>query len=593
MRRRRGWRTAILLASILCVVCVASLLVYRGGIGVLERRADEELTYKTSAGQASVQDRVEQIVVVLEVLSGQEHNRSILAKDPDDEIGKALRTTLGQRDLFTELSCLDRTGEVVASSRYEDVGTTARVPPEVQRALIDGGRAHFAREGRCLTVTVPVHYQFDELELIGFIRAKAEFKTLLVDEDVSLSRITSSEGEVLAERAFPRAHTASSGRLVDHVHTFGSPDLATRAVPIVFPPGSNDPHWTMEVAECGLDLLVEASVLQRMVLLLTSGTAGLVLALVLLFSIFEGRLIDRLAERARELGILNEKLDRSRADLVKAARIAGMSEVATGILHNVGNRLNSLTTAAHQVDRALPAAKVSDLQHLVGFLQREEDEFAVSIRSHSKGGAFLTYLSELTRELEADHVRARNELGCVQSSIDSIQAIVSSQQQLVTRSSFREPTAPCDLMEGALVISDQVLGSSSGLRVERDFEAMPDVLIDKHRVIEILVHLVNNARHALEAARPALPVLALRIQALEDRKVRLQVTDNGVGIPAENLVKIFHHGFSTRPAGNGFGLHAAINTARELGGSLGAESAGPGLGSTFTLELPWMPLPTP
>ncbi len=558
---------------------------------MLEERAEEELTYQVYECRASVQDRLEQFVVVLELLSGQQLNLSILAKDVDDEIGRALRTTLEQWNSFTELSCIDAHGEVVASTCYPNIGSTVDLPAETRRALTEGGRAHVIREGRFFAVTVPVYYKFDERELIGFFRVKAELATLLADEHISLSRITTDDGEVLAEREVSKVHAVGSETLSDHLHAWGSADLALRAVPLDMPPGLNDPHWKVEIADCNPELLVEGAVLKQMVLLLTSGTAGLVLALVLLFSLFEGRLIDRLADRARELGLLNAKLDRSRSDLVKAARIAGMSEVATGILHNVGNTLNSLTTAAHQVDDALRAGRLSNLQQLVAVLEHDEDEFAAAIRTHSKGTAFVAYLSELTKSLESDQVRARDELGCVQSSIDHIKALVSSQQQLVTRSSVREPTAPCELMEGALVISGQALGAPNGVRIERDFEAMPDVLIEKHRVIEILVNLINNARHSLAATPQAQPTLALRIRAPEERTIQLQVIDNGVGIRAENMVKIFHHGFSTRPGGNGFGLHASINAARELGGSLTAESAGQGLGATFTLELSIEPAP--
>ena len=68
--------------------------------------------------------------------------------------------------------------------------------------------------------------------------------------------------------------------------------------------------------------------------------------------------------------------------------------------------------------------------------------------------------------------------------------------------------------------------------------------------------------------------------------VRIAVTDNGVGIPAENLNRIFNHGFTTKKTGHGFGLHSAANAAKDMGGSLTVQSDGPGQGATFRLELP-------
>src|ERR1017187_5649890 len=61
--------------------------------------------------------------------------------------------------------------------------------------------------------------------------------------------------------------------------------------------------------------------------------------------------------------------------------------------------------------------------------------------------------------------------------------------------------------------------------------------------------------------------------------VAIAVVDNGVGIPTENMTRIFSHGFTTRPGGHGFGLHSAALAAQELKGSLGVASDGPGCGA--------------
>jgi two-component system, NtrC family, sensor kinase len=70
------------------------------------------------------------------------------------------------------------------------------------------------------------------------------------------------------------------------------------------------------------------------------------------------------------------------------------------------------------------------------------------------------------------------------------------------------------------------------------------------------------------------------------RWVQVREADNGVGIPPENLARIFTHGFTTRVDGHGFGLHNAANSARQMDGSLTAASDGPNRGAVFTLELP-------
>ena len=79
--------------------------------------------------------------------------------------------------------------------------------------------------------------------------------------------------------------------------------------------------------------------------------------------------------------------------------------------------------------------------------------------------------------------------------------------------------------------------------------------------------------------------LVVRAQATEDR-LRISIQDNGIGIPAENLARIFSFGFTTRKQGHGFGLHNGALAAKDLGGALTAQSAGPGQGALFVLELP-------
>jgi signal transduction histidine kinase len=130
-------------------------------------------------------------------------------------------------------------------------------------------------------------------------------------------------------------------------------------------------------------------------------------------------------------------------------------------------------------------------------------------------------------------------------------------------------------------------GSLSLLHVEvvREFEAVPLINVEKHKVLQILVNLLRNAKHACQESARTDKRLKVRVTNREGR-VRIAVIDNGVGIPPENLTRIFNHGFTTRKEGHGFGLHSGALAAKELGGSLTVHSDGPGQGAVFTLELP-------
>jgi signal transduction histidine kinase len=120
----------------------------------------------------------------------------------------------------------------------------------------------------------------------------------------------------------------------------------------------------------------------------------------------------------------------------------------------------------------------------------------------------------------------------------------------------------------------------------KEFSDVPQMPLDKHRVLQILVNLINNAKQALEASANRSPQIILRLRVVDDGRVRVEVEDNGEGIAQDNLARVFEHGFTTRVDGHGFGLHSCILAAHELGGDLTVRSAGPGSGALFILELP-------
>jgi signal transduction histidine kinase len=125
------------------------------------------------------------------------------------------------------------------------------------------------------------------------------------------------------------------------------------------------------------------------------------------------------------------------------------------------------------------------------------------------------------------------------------------------------------------------------VQLVREFHPAPAILGEKSKVLQILINLIRNAKHACDETGQPGKLVTLRIQTAPDpHRVHLIVQDNGVGVPAENLTRIFAHGFTTRVDGHGFGLHSAANAAREMKGSITVQSDGPGKGATFVLEMP-------
>ncbi|MFC6520017.1 sensor histidine kinase [Undibacterium arcticum] len=264
-----------------------------------------------------------------------------------------------------------------------------------------------------------------------------------------------------------------------------------------------------------------------------------------------------------------------------------MAEVATGVLHNVGNVLNSVNVSATLVAERISKSKVSGLSRAAALLQEHELDLGAYLSSDLRGKLLPAYLLQLSEHLQADQEASVKELNFLRQNIDHIKVIVAMQQTFATASGVEERVNVRELLEDSLRMDMSSL-IRHGVEVIHEIDEVPLIMLDKHKTLQILVNLVSNARHACDDSGRTDKRLTLRLTS-GDGRVRLSVTDNGAGIPAENLTRIFNHGFTTRKDGHGFGLHSGALAAKELGGSLLAQSDGIGLGATFTLELPLPP----
>ena len=281
-------------------------------------------------------------------------------------------------------------------------------------------------------------------------------------------------------------------------------------------------------------------------------------------------------------------LERAQRELVDASRLAGMAEVATGVLHNVGNVLNSLNVSASVISAGFKQSKVESLAKVSALLGEHAADLGDFLTNDPKGRRIPEFLESLAVHSLAERDRLLAEAESLQRNVDHIKEIVAMQQSYATMVSIIEPLDAAALMEDSLRMNLGALARHS-VNVIRDFQPAPQILAEKAKVLQILVNLIRNAKYAADDGGREDKSVTLRIQTTAEGRVRLTVVDNGVGIPPENLTRIFAHGFTTRVGGHGFGLHSSANAAGEMNGSLTVHSDGLGLGASFTLELPAVP----
>lgn len=314
---------------------------------------------------------------------------------------------------------------------------------------------------------------------------------------------------------------------------------------------------------------------------------------------FNERLEETVRQRTHELSERNEELvhqieERKRAQaevqelhnqLLDASRRAGMAEVATGVLHNVGNVLNSVNVSANLIRDQLRDAKVQNLAKAAEMMLAQGEAIGRFLQEDQKGRQLPGYLAKLAEHLTTQQRSMNDEMNRLAANIEHIKEIVQLQQSYGKSVGVMQMLPPQDVMEEALRLNAAGLERHEVV-VRREYADLPAVAIDRHKVLQILVNLIANAKQAIDEFRPARRLLTVTVTMTPQDGLRFIVRDNGIGIPAENLKRIFGHGFTTKKEGHGFGLHSCANAAKEMKGTLTVTSDGIGQGATFTLTLP-------
>jgi PAS domain S-box-containing protein len=276
--------------------------------------------------------------------------------------------------------------------------------------------------------------------------------------------------------------------------------------------------------------------------------------------------------------------------LLETSRQAGMAEVATGVLHNIGNVLNSVNISAALATEIVVRSKAEKLRVLVDLLTQHQNDLAAFFTQDRRAQRIPEYLTALAEQLRGEQSELLKELSNLQQNIDHIKQVVAMQQTYAKISGVTERVPVEEIVEDALRINAEGLVRHR-IEIIRHFRANPIVVVERHKVLQILVNLISNAKYACDGTPLEHRRVTIGIDE-QDERVSVSVQDNGVGIRTENLTRIFSHGFTTRKNGHGFGLHSGALAAKDLGGALKVTSEGEGRGATFTLEIPLRPKET-
>lgn len=291
---------------------------------------------------------------------------------------------------------------------------------------------------------------------------------------------------------------------------------------------------------------------------------------------------DELGQLSRRFAQMLTELEEFQRKLADTSHRAGMSEVATNVLHNVGNMLNSVNVSAsllHEKTRALPAPQLSKLAAL---MREKGDGLGPWIANDAAGRRLPDVVTALDRIVSDTQHALDAECRELASNIGAIGELVRSQQALAGGAKHVENVLLHEQVDAAA----HVLASElRGIVFERRVTFDGAVATERPKLLQVLVNLIKNAAEAFHGVERAEKRIEVVIERAGERAL-IRVRDNAAGIAREDLATIFQHGFTTKPGGHGFGLHSAANSMTELGGSLRVESDGLGHGACFSVELP-------
>jgi len=286
-----------------------------------------------------------------------------------------------------------------------------------------------------------------------------------------------------------------------------------------------------------------------------------------------------------EIKEAEEERLRMHRELVDAARQAGIADTATGVLHNVGNVLNSVNVSALTIRESVKRSTVGRVGQVSELIELNRERLPEFMTNDERGKRLPGYLNKLSAQLLGEQENLSGELEALLRNVEHVKSVIATQQSIAKTSGLTELYYIQQLVEDALTMQCSSFANHE-IRIEREYDDLPEIVIDKQKALQILVNLIKNGKEAIKARKSDKRILTITIRQLDADFCEIAITDSGIGIDRDQLKRIFAHGFTTKQTGHGFGLHSCANFAREMGGDLTVESEGLNLGATFRLRLP-------
>jgi two-component system, NtrC family, sensor kinase len=293
---------------------------------------------------------------------------------------------------------------------------------------------------------------------------------------------------------------------------------------------------------------------------------------------------DEFGVLARELDRMVERVAESRTQLVDQSFEAGFAELAKGVLHNLGNAMTPISVRLASLTDRLRAAAAEDAQLALEELQH-------GVRDAQRRADLEEFVRLACRELAAAVTVAQEDVAVITRQASAIQATLAEQMRAARNEPVVEPVKLTELVAQSLEIVPDVCRQRLTVDTDETLRRLGVVRVARTVLRLVLQNLIINAADAVRDAGKERGILRVSAEILREAdrpQLHLECTDDGVGIAAQNLQRVFEKGFSTKSpeTNHGIGLHWCANAIGALGGRIWAASDGPGQGASLHLLVP-------
>ncbi len=282
-----------------------------------------------------------------------------------------------------------------------------------------------------------------------------------------------------------------------------------------------------------------------------------------------------------------EKLKEQQQQMANMAHQAGMAEIASNIMHNIGNVLNSIHVSSEHISSILNRSKINELAQINQLLKANKEALALFLTRDSKGKLIPEYFNQVADTLEQDHRELEKESERMVQKINLIGEAIELQQGQSRPGSFYESVMIGGFLEDILKIMRPGFSKNGvTVSVKNNLEESMVIDIPKNKMFNVLLNIIKNAYESVKENDTDNRLIDINIFSPKPEFIQFDISDNGSGIAPENLESLFNFGFTTKKRGNGFGLHYCANAMQEMGGFISAKSDGLNKGALFSITIP-------